>query len=75
MKDKLVKIVSFLIVFTPFLEPYQVAGLTFDTISLAFMVGYAMLKGRKTTGLLYGSRAFFLYALIIPNLVAILSGY
>lgn len=75
MKEKSKKILSFLLVFTPFMEPYMFKGVTLDTLALFLSLLIAFVLGKKTLKLNYGAKAFFCYALIVPNIIAILYGY
>lgn len=75
MKNFWAKLFAFLIVFTPFLEPYRIGGVTLDTLSLVASVVIAIIWGRYSLKNRYGSKAFFIYALIVPNIVALASGY
>lgn len=75
MNDRLKKLLAFLLVFTPFMEPYRIGGVTLDTMTLfiSLLIAFIFLKNYVQTD--YSARQFFCYALIIPNIVAISYGY
>lgn len=75
MKESSAKILSFLIVFTPFLEPYKLFGVTLDTACLFASIIFALVACKGSNAKWYGSKPFFIYAFTIPNIVAILYGY
>ncbi len=75
MNRRIQKILSFLLVFTPFLEPYMIKGVTLDTLSLFISLIIAFILGHKYLQNNYGVKAFFCYALIFPNIIAIAYGY
>lgn len=75
MKRLLCKIVQFLLVFNPLLEPYMIGGVTLDTLSMFFSICIALTFSLKRFKFGYGSGLFFMYALIVPNILAISYGY
>ncbi len=75
MVKKISKILAFLIVIAPFLEPYMAFGVTLDSMSLLIVVLLALLFCRKQLKEWYGSKSFFIYAFTVPNIVAVSFGY
>lgn len=75
MNKRLKKLLAFLLVFTPFLEPYRIGGVTLDTMALfiSLLIAFIFLKKYLQTD--YGAKQFFYYALIVPNIVAVAYGY
>lgn len=76
MDRKLQRLLSFLLVFTPFLEPYMIGGVTLDTLTLfvSILIAFFFLK-KGPVQPNYCARPFFYYALFVPNIVAVAYGY
>lgn len=75
MNKRLKKLLAFLLVFTPFLEPYRIGGVTLDTMALFISLLMAFIFLKKYLQTDYGAKQFFYYALIVPNIVAVAYGY
>ena len=75
MNKILKKLLAFLLVFTPFLEPYRIGGVTLDTMALFISLFIAFIFLKKYVQTDYSAKQFFCYALIVPNIVAIAYGY
>lgn len=59
----------------PFLEPYMFMGFTLDTLGLLIVVIIAFIYGKNKLVKDYGAKVFFVFALIVPNLIAFTYGY
>lgn len=64
-----------MIIGIPLCEPYSLGGISLDTIMFFCCVVYGILTNHSRKANLFSVGAFFAYAYIVPNLVAIISGY
>lgn len=75
MSIRLQKLLSFLIVLTPLLEPYRIGSVTLDTFALLISVCIGLSTKTANLNFKYGAKPFFIYALLVPNIIAISYGY
>lgn len=75
MNKWILKFISFLVVFTPFLEPYRISSITLDTLSLFLVIVLSIFFVKNKQGDDYGLKVFLIYALSVPNIIAIAYGY
>lgn len=75
MNKRISKLLSFTFVFIPFLEPYRIGSITLDTLSLFFVIMLSIFFVKNKQEDDYGLKAFLVYALIVPNIIAIAYGY
>ena len=68
------KILLFLIVFTPWLEPYKYSGVDLDTLALLSTILFSWVTFGNKWNLNYKSKPFLLYGLIVPTTISIIYG-
>ena len=75
MNTKSFSYLSFLLVLMPLFEAYTIGGVMLSVIFTALLILYCVLFRENVLIFKYKSRAFLLYALLVPNIVALTLGY
>lgn len=68
------QILNFLIVFTPWLEPYKWNGIDLDTLALFFTIFFSFTIIRNKWRLNYNFKPFLFYGIIVPPIISIIYG-